>query len=247
MKKIALICVYNNKTIFESYLLKSVNDFQIDCERIFIDNTDGRYRSAAGAFNFALAETKADVFIFAHQDIYIKNKETFLAFADKVENGGFAVFGAQGAVYDKKEPVTCITCGKEDMYESGNWSYKDDSVEVDTVDEGFFGFNRETSKRLAGFDEALTDGWHLYSVNASLKIRRKGGKVYVVPCQIYHKSMGHISIDYMHSLKKLAAEYRRDFKYIWTTNYKIRTNPLYVNGLIFIWSLFRIIRGKGVQ
>ena len=74
--------------------------------------------------------------------------------------------------------------------------------------------------------------------------RKNGGSVYVCPIQLHHFSMGIISLGYMKNLKLLCKVYRKDFKYIWTTCYKVKTNVIYINLLYFFWIVNRIVRGK---
>ena len=77
--------------------------------------------------------------------------------------------------------------------------------------------------------------------------RKNGHKVFVCIIQLHHFSMGRITISYMDNLRKLCRVCRKDFKYIWTICYKVRTNALYINGLCLAWIINRIIRRKKTE
>ena len=49
---LSIICVYNNRDILEKYLLNSLKVQSIEYELILIDNTSGKFNSAAKALNY---------------------------------------------------------------------------------------------------------------------------------------------------------------------------------------------------
>ena len=53
---------------------------------------------------------------------------------------------------------------------------------------------------------------------------------------VHHFSKGKINLKYMDGLVELSDKYRKDFKRIWTTCYKINTNYIYVRLLREIWA-----------
>lgn len=87
------------------------------------------------------------------------------------------------------------------------------------------------------FDEKLCDNWHLYCVEMCLNARKMGSKVIVVPMQMHHFSKGTVTWEYMKCLKLLSQKYNVDFKYLWTTVYKVPANMIYINVLLCLWFL----------
>lgn len=48
---LTIVCLFNNREIFEKCLLASLKNQQSDYEGIFVDNTQNTYNCAAKAFN----------------------------------------------------------------------------------------------------------------------------------------------------------------------------------------------------
>ena len=242
---ISVICVYNNKKQYEEQLVASLANQDCEYELIGIDNTDNKFSSAAGALNYGVNQSKGDVLIFSHQDIYIKGFSELNRFSEMVAGLPVGnIVGTQGAKYPSKNHISNITSGEK--YISDNvCDFTEELYEVDCVDEGFFGIKRETWNKHR-FDEKLCDDWHLYSVELCLNAKNNGYKVYVCPINLHHFSKGKITISYMKGMKRLCAKYRR-MNYIWTTCYKVYTNRVYINILVLIWSVNRIVRGRSLR
>ena len=66
----SIVCVYNNKTILEEYLLKSLKKQTSKYELILVDNRKNKYSSAANALNHGARKAHGNYIVFAHQDIY---------------------------------------------------------------------------------------------------------------------------------------------------------------------------------
>lgn len=240
---ISIICVFNNRDQYENQLLASLLKQDIQYELISIDNSTCRFNSAAEALNYGSSIAKGDILIYSHQDIYLKRTDEISRFAhaiEKCEDG--SIIGTQGVKELSKVYYSNITSGK--VYdEKLSKEYIEEFYEVSCVDEGFFGMKRETWSELR-FNEQLCDNWHLYCVEMCLHTRKKGNKVFVYPSQLHHFSMGTITLGYMNNLKTLCSVYRNDFKYIWTTCYKVKTSKWYINSLVLIWCINRKIRGR---
>ena len=241
--KVSVICVYNNKSVFENQLLKSLKKQNMQYELIAIDNSNNKFSSAASALNYGAQEASGDVLIFSHQDIYLKRSNELEFIATIIYNQKCGdIVGTQGVREPSKVYYTNITAGK--IYDQTIINnYEEQLYEVSCVDEGFFGMKKNTWEKLK-FNEELCDNWHLYCVEMCLHTRKTGGNVYVWPAQLHHFSMGTITLGYMRNLKKLCGVYRKDFKYIWTTCYKVRTNYAYIQLLYLAWVVNRFIRGK---
>ncbi len=242
-RKISVICVYNNVNQLNEQLIASLKSQNVDYELIVLDNSNHKFNSASQALNYGSRISKGDILIFSHQDIFLKRIDELDRFAKTIDNCCVGtIIGTQGVKEPKKKYYSNITAGiKFDSRIIGDYNEK--LYEVSCVDEGFFGMKRKTWDMLK-FNEKLCDNWHLYTVEMCLHTRKKGNKVYVYPSQLHHFSMGTISLGYMQNLRRLCDVYRKDFKYIWTTCYKVKTSKLYINSLFFIWYLHRKIHGN---
>ncbi len=240
---ISVICVFNDKNTFDRQLYASLKLQDVEYELIALDNTTQQFRSAAEALNYGSQKATGEILVYSHQDIFLKRSEELRRFAEAIANQPTGcILGAQGVKEPSKVYYSNITYGAEYIPEIVG-DYPDDFYAVSSVDEGFFGMKKKTWEMLK-FDEALCDNWHLYCVELCLRTRKHGNAVYVFPTQLHHFSMGTISLGYMKNLKKLCSVYRKDFKYIWTTCYKVRTNRLYIHGLYALWCLNRKLRGR---
>ena len=241
--EVSVICVYNNKKNFENELYASLKEQNISYEIIAIDNTTNAFKSAAAALNYGSRQAKGEVLVYSHQDIYLKRSNELGKFVQAIKKCKIGtIVGTQGVKEPSKIYYSNISCADEDVQSLKN-DYSEKLYEVSCVDEGFFGMKRETWDELK-FNEEICDNWHLYCVEMCLHARKNGNKVYVFPSQLHHFSMGSISLGYMKNLRKLCCVYRNDFKYIWTTCYKVKTNRLYINSLFIIWCLNRKIHGR---
>lgn len=239
--KVSVICVYNNSKQLEEQLLKSLKMQDLDYEFIPIDNSTNRFKSAATALNYGASISTGDVLVFSHQDIQLKTSDALSKFSNTIYNNPTGnIFGTQGVKEPSKTYYSNITFGTVfDKSHVNTYSFK--LYAVSCVDEGFFGMKKETWQML-NFNELLCDNWHLYCVEICLHARKNGGHVYVAPIQLHHYSMGTISLGYMRNLKLLCCYYRHDFKYIWTTCYKVKTNAMYINVLYYAWRINRFIK-----
>lgn len=241
--KISVICVYNNVAQLNAQLLASLSNQTATYEFVPIDNTAGRFTSAAAALNYGASVAEGDILIFSHQDIFFKTEHELWELADRIaqcETG--TIIGTQGVKEPSMVYYENLTAGKEynAMLQS---KYEKGLYEVSCVDEGLFGMTRATWAAHP-FDETLCDNWHLYAVEACLWARAHGNHVYVYPAQIHHFSWGRITRSYMRGLVRVADQYRKNHRYIWTTCYKVSSSWLYVRALYFAWVVNRIIRGR---
>lgn len=240
--KISIICVHNNKQQLETALLSSLEKLNIDYEMVLIDGSNGKYKSCAEALNYGARKSTGDILIFSHQDIFIKCEKELLKFACFIEEQKKGtIVGIAGAKDSMKTNIGNYTSGGNICINYIENITK--PIEVSCIDECFFGMKRSTYNQHP-FDEKICDNWHLYAVEQCLFHRNNGDKIYVFPFQIHHLSKGKINLKYMDGLVMLAKRYHKDFKYIWTTCYKVRCSVLYCKALRFIWLLNRKVRRK---
>ena len=238
--KVSIICVYNNIEVYENQLCLSLANQTIPYELRGIDNTDGKFKSSASALNFGVKKAKGNVLIFAHQDIWIKDKVGLEKLACAIENTpAGSIWGVAGAKECLKYNLGNYTSGEK--LDEKLIKRIGEPMQVSCVDELLFGMLKETYS-WHFFDETICNNWHLYAVEMCLFHRRNGGTVFLCPIEIHHFSQGRISKEYMDNLRCLCDEYRDSFKYIWTTCYKVRTNWLYINFLRWAWIFNRMIK-----
>ncbi len=233
----SLICVYNDYQKLSSQLLQSIEKQKESIEVILVDNTNGEYKCSVDALRYGVSKCSTDVYVFVHQDISIKEDEGLISFVRAIKNGKVGdIFGVAGAIECERKNIGLYTSGEKysEVLLECEWKLK----KVSCVDECMFGMKKETYDEHP-FDRELCDDWHLYCAEMCMNARKNGANVWVVPIQIHHYSSGTISVGYMKCLRNIAAKYSRDFKFIWTTAYKVRSNRVYMDLLLLAWTLNR--------
>lgn len=184
---ITVISVFNNKDILEERLLKSLNIQNIQYELILVDNSDGKFKSAANALNYGAKNATKDYLMFVHQDVdllgenCLRNIEEVI---DSLEDLGVA--GVAG--YAKTEGKPVMMSNIQDGYPPEDVGMNiDGPVEVQSVDECLFIVPRSLFQELK-FDEKTCPDWHLYGVDYCLSTKKLGKTIYVIPANIYHAS-----------------------------------------------------------
>ena len=213
---ISIICVYNNKDTLEKYLLKSLEDQSIKYELILLDNTTGKYDSAAEALNDGGSKANGQYLMFIHQDFVLSSNN----WLEEVENtlNSLEDFGAAGVAgkYDRN-CISNIKTGIPPILAGPIQITKPE--EVMTVDECVILTPKNVFEEIQ-FDEVVCDNWHLYSADYCLTSKKAGYKVYVLPMDGYHVSAGDSfsAETYYPTLKKFVKKYKNDYKWIYTTS-----------------------------
>ncbi len=206
---ISVICVYNNREILENFLLKSLKDQSKEYELILMDNTKGKFKSAAEALNEGSKKAKCEYLMFVHQDVDLKSDkwlENVEKTLNSLENLGIA--GVAGRVKYKEGMVTNIENGVPPQKIS-SYTLKS-SAKVQTLDECLFIIPKSVFKTLK-FDEKTCNDWHLYATDYCLTAKKKGLNVYVIPCFVYHRSSGYsYSETFDLTLKKVLKKHRAE-------------------------------------
>lgn len=217
---ISVVCVYNNEKILNNYLLKSLNSQTANYELITLDNTKGKFKSAAEALNHGGKQAKGKYIMFIHQDVdlcsntWLEEVEKDL---DNLPNLGVAgVAGMSDRGNNNKERGRNIIRhgSPATTWSWGNPIQKPEPVQ--TVDECLLLIPKSVFNILQ-FDEDTCDSWHLYGVDYCLSCKRLGFEVLVIPRSIYHRSMGSLTRSYYLALKKIFKKNKIEFKRIYTT------------------------------
>ena len=235
---ISIICAYNNKSILNDWLLASLRDQFSRSELILIDNSQGKYQSAASALNWGGKKASGDYFCFVHQDIHfcrttdLENIEMQLSKLENLGVAGVAGMSSDGNNFEQ--------CQRNMIIEQENppklWGHYTHKTElVQTVDECLFIVPKEVFL-IHPFDEVTCDNWHFYSVDYCLSLILRGFKIYTIPFPIHHQSQGfsqkfrpNLNLyknlrDYYQSLSKIVRKHKPNYHKIYTTNGIYRTD-----------------------
>jgi hypothetical protein len=223
---ISVVCVYNDRETLEEYLLKSLRAQSVEYELILLDNTKGRFKSAAQALNRGGKRAKGKYIMFVHQDVDLISPR-FLAEAeamlDALHRQGIS--GVAGKTEECPEVITNILHGASSEPVKG--IRLSAPLLAQTVDECLFFIPREVFDRQR-FDARACPDWHLYAADFALSVKRLGLNVYILPLKVYHASPGHsFSEKYYVTLAKILVKHRKDYGMIrttmgdWPTNYPV--------------------------
>lgn len=188
---ISVVCVYNNKKIFNDFLLKSLKYQTVEFELIGINNTSDEFKSAAEALNYGGKKSRNKYIMFVHQDVsffpnfWLEEIEIFLNSITNLGIAGVAGMSESGGS-NQERGRNIITHGKPPQF--WLWGNKIQKPEpVQTLDECLIIIPKSIFNVLE-FDEKIIVDWHLYAVDYCLSAKEKGFEVYVLPMEIYHLS-----------------------------------------------------------
>ena len=252
---ISVVCVYNSEKILNDYLLKSLKNQTVDYELITVDNTKGKFKSAAEALNRGGKKANGKYLMFVHQDVDLCSS-SWLEDAGKILDaipdlgiagvaGNVGITGVAG-MKAKKSVMTLIKHGDPPRW-AGSIIIKKPE-EVQTLDECLFIIPKSVFKSLQ-FDEKICDDWHLYAVDYCLSVKRIGYDVYAIPMYVYHLSPGikpknklQIVLDlgpfpkgYYLTMKKLLQKHKGYYKRIYATGDDWNTSfPLILQRVLYL-------------
>ena len=242
---ISIVCVYNNRKILENYLLKSLKNQTVDYELITLDNTQGKYKSAAEALNYGGKKANGKYIMFVHQDVDLSSNsllEEVEKMLDSIQNLGIA------GVAGKRDTKGVMTIVKHDIPPKlGGKVFIQKPTKVQTLDECLVIIPKSVFHNLQ-FDEKVCDDWHLYVVDYCLSVKNLDFEVYVLPMYIYHRSpyipkslfqiilsMGPLPKGYYQTLDKVLKKHKNHVRQIYTSCGDWRTSyPLILQRIGFL-------------
>lgn len=231
---ISVVCVYNNESLLRDCLVKSLHEQTVEHELIALDNTQGRFSSAAQALNYGGKLAKGKYIMFVHQDVDLCSK-TWLEEAEKILESisGLGIAGVAGMSgngnTNRERGRNIIKHGKPAKFWS--WGTAIQKPEpVQTLDECLVIIPKSIFDLLP-FDEKVCDNWHIYAVDYCLSVQKLGFGVYAIPMFIYHKStgastksclqsvlsLGWLPHEYYQTLGKLLRKHKTNVKQVYTT------------------------------
>jgi glycosyltransferase involved in cell wall biosynthesis len=201
---ISVICVYNDRDILNRFLLRNLRESSDEYELILLDNTGGRFRSAAEALNHGAVMASGDVFIFTHQDVEVSPEELLQMESYSESNEELGVAGAAGV----SAPFRVFSNMKHGDPPVNVGRRINGPVKVQTVDECLFMVPADVFRRYR-FDEETCTGWHLCAVDYCLTVLAKGYDVCAILVSAYHGSPGYsISEDYYSTMELIIRKHR---------------------------------------
>ncbi|KUG22599.1 hypothetical protein ASZ90_007621 [hydrocarbon metagenome] len=213
-KGFSVICVYNNRTKLNDYLVKSLNRQTVPFELIAIDNTTGKFNSAAALLNEAARKAKYDYFMFAHQDVSLGSKKWLESARKDLKK--LYPFGAAGVAGKLDEELLASVSHGNPPHFVGKRRLRK-PMRVQTLDGCLMIVRREIFLNIP-FDEKAVDGWILYVANYCLDLIRQGYRNYVLPHEVYHESTGCDDRDAIQNvMNKIIARHKDHIKTIYTT------------------------------
>lgn len=214
---ISIVVVYNNERMLNEILLESLKNQTVNFELIVIDNTKGKFKSAAEALNYGGVRAKGKYIMFVHQDVELSSN-TWLEEVEKVLDelpnlgvAGVAGMSEKGRKYEDRKRGYISDCGEI-------WGKPlEKAEEVQTLDECLLIVPKPNFEKMQ-FDKNTFDGWHCYGADYCLRVRQIGLKAYVIPAFIYHRSLRSNSKDLLNYQKRLYKKHRKNCRHIYMTS-----------------------------
>jgi hypothetical protein len=238
---ISIVCVYNNKKVFDEFLLKSLHMQSVPFELIALDNSTGTFSSAAQALNKGARQIQSGskYIMFVHQDIDLLSA-SWLEDAEKLLDAqpGLGIAGVAGKSEKNQPLISNILQGTPPRHEGMRINKP---VSVMTLDECCV-IIPHSMFETCQFDEEICDDWHLYIVEYCLRILSLGLIVYVLPVELHHVSTGSVNYAYFKALRKVLRKHRGAYTKVHTTCGSWNTRTPYI--IQWIMPIFYSITGK---
>ncbi|WXG47423.1 MAG: glycosyltransferase [Candidatus Atabeyarchaeum deiterrae] len=228
---ISIVVVYNDKRSLNQILLSSLNKQTSKFELLALDNTKGRFVSAAEALNYGGAKGTGKYLMFVHQDVeldsesWLKKVEQVLDRIDDLGVAGVAGMSERGRT-NRERGRGCIS-NNGVIWEWGNPVKKPQPVQ--TLDECLLIVPKVVFNKVK-FDQKTFDYWHSYGVDYCLTVRKKGLKAYVIPAFVYHRSH-KTNVKDLHKYERRLLDKHREYKRIFTCSGEVSRQKLRVNSL----------------
>jgi SAM-dependent methyltransferase len=215
---ISVVCVYNNEQALARILLPSLKSQTTPFELIKLDNTGGRFKSAAEALNYGAKHANGEYVMFVHQDVeldcdsWLENVENILKLTPDLGIAGVAGMSENGKTDKERGRGYISNCGQ--IWEYANPVEKPEKVQ--TLDECLLIVPKSVFNKLQ-FDSKTFDDWHCYGADYCLSVKQNGLEAYVIPAFIYHRSLLTNVQNILRYQKRLFNKHRRNYKHIYTT------------------------------
>lgn len=210
---LAVICVYNKYDKLNQYLIQSIELQNVNCEKVFIDNTKNRFSSAASALNYGASKANSKYLLFVHQDIVFNDQKQLLRIFRSLEENPSFVIGSAGIRIGEKGIFSTMIDGSK---KTAAGSHIITSLtKCDVLDECLMACRKDVYEKIR-FDQITCDYWDLYVVEFCLDAKCKGYSVGVVPLNVWHVSPGNPQKQFYQCMKRLLKKYRGKFSKLQT-------------------------------
>lgn len=175
----SVICAVNDEQILNSCLLRSPD--LVSASDIVLKTG---FSSAAAAYNSGIRESRGEIMVFVHQDVYLPEGWALRAEkaikAIEAQDPNWGVLGAWGVTNAGKRAGYLYWSGQPGVagrqFEAG--------IEVGTLDELILVLRKSSG---LAFDEAM-GGFHMYGADICLEAQRQGMKNYAISAFCIHNS-----------------------------------------------------------
>lgn len=220
----SLICVYNNRAVFDEYLVRSYREQSCSGDFVPVDNTQNRFTDAISAIEYGLSKAKHKAVIIAHQDIAFLDATALEHFAKRVIASQNELIGVIGIRYENHVYYGSVVQGKEKRAAYDVAVANQTESDVFALDECLFGFNSSLLQTIH-FDKTTCDNWHFYAVDLCYQAALRGVRVLVFGTPVWHASTGSAqSAAFFRSLARMRRKYRTAFDRITSCCIECRMN-----------------------
>lgn len=236
MKNISIIVLKTDEKKYAECFRGIINQTIYEqIEIVCIDNTSGKFKSAASGLNYGASIAKGDIFIFMHQDVYLDDIDAIKKYYYFLQHNEKCIIGPAG-VKEHGRPIT-------DMFETRNnikrgIGANGEIMPVYSLDECLLAMKKKLWEQLK-FDEQVCDNWHCYGLDICYQNILKGGENMLYPLTICHDSLGNsLNKDFTRSIKKMIDKYKKypEIKRIKGTCVDINCN--YFSYFVFLFKQF---------
>jgi len=179
---ISIVAIYHDKKYLEEILLNGLKKQTVKFELIVLDNTKGKFKSAAEALNYGGSKANGKYIMFIHQDVelgsdlWLEKVEKLLDNMPKLGIAGVVGMSEKGKNYEERRRGYISDCGEIRQYTNS----VQEPEEVQTLDELLLIIPKVAFEKLK-FDEKTFNGWHCYGADYCLCARQMGLNVFVIP------------------------------------------------------------------
>lgn len=223
---VTYVCIYYDKEELDDMLLHSLKEtVNVNANTdniILIDNSDGKYKSCATAYNDTILnhdrDKLGDILIFVHSDVAFDDRDFEGRIKTEFARDKNQIIGVAGHAFNR---VTYSNAKHRDTNEGVAIPFEGpDKIECYSLDECMFAIPKDLFLKQQ-FDEETCIGWHLIATDYCYCMRLKYKvKSYVIPELIYHKKNGErgldVDEDFLKTMWKLAVKYRKDCCHIYS-------------------------------
>lgn len=210
---LAVICVYNDERKLNQYLLRCLNLQNVNCEKVFIDNSNNQFSSAASALNYGAQKANSKNLLFVHQDIVFNDEEQLNTIYRLLKNNSSSVIGSAGVKIGTQGIFSSMLDGAEKTL-AGKY-HIDTLTECDVLDECLMACSRNVYGNVK-FDEIVCDYWDLYVVDFCLQAKSQNYSVFVAPLNVWHVSPGNPQKQFYQCMFRLLKKYKGKFSRLQT-------------------------------